>query len=84
VQWIDELAPNFDQMDVTKLHDCIQQTLNQPEMMREKNLFMYWADNGHNAPVVSAKMEKLLWILSSFLLLVSEVAAGDEEKRRHF
>jgi hypothetical protein len=26
-------------------------------MMREKNLLMYWADKGHNAMIISAKME---------------------------
>jgi hypothetical protein len=26
-------------------------------MMREKSLLMYWADKGHNATIVSTKME---------------------------
>jgi hypothetical protein len=45
---------------------------------------MYWADKSHNATIISAKMEKLLWIFSFLLFLGYELAAGADERRRHF
>jgi hypothetical protein len=85
LSWVGSLMPSSAPNMQRKIHKrYFLHHISWRAMVREKSLLMYWADKGHNAMIISAKMEKLFWIFSSLLFLGYEVATGAEERRRRF